>query len=1532
MNQRVINGLKMKKPAYFKQNYLFLCVVLFLIPVLVFPQSQPIEDFLLNAYVGVRADHGPDEMVADMAPVEVQYPGYYRMYPNMVHDSGDEQLNESYYLTVHHEDGTVSTPVDANAGPYKVVPDIPGFTKPIFEDAGLFYFKQGISIIKLHHYAKIYEDYPQFLNPPMGGTTQHSQAESVYIQDSLRVIAEPLIDGLLDSRVLTPREKLYDGSPRKVAYPGEEVTITLVVENIYLNDIRFAKMVGTLPDSLIPLSFSVAPKDTNLNTYLWEVPRLAPDDSFKVSIVGKLPPKMPKGYTLLELPAKLTAPNDIDTTNNVTNPSFWSLADSSGDPPEEMADLNVALYSHIDSTITINGDTLKFAYPNDTFNYSLTVTNLSPDTAKNVVVSGKLSELLNLQYTPVVAQYQQGDSLAWTYDQLLPYELKVIPFVVKIKNNVAPSDTMIISYGFVAAANDTLPLNNTDSDTVYVIKPPPEADLSLSVLAETEKYAIINDNTEKVVLPGDLYSVQLNITNNGPDPATNVKLWTLKPDSVSFSDFNITPSLTDGDTLFWNFNAITTASPVLISFSAQVSNNISSFPYKLTHYGFVQSPVDKLPENNSDIDSVFVVESEPPPQNTDVSIALSSVTDTTIIKQDTEWNAVKRGYDYNYVIELKNLGVHSAQVIRIVQTLPENVVFRNATFTPAQQISDSLLWELPELDANSDSTWQVTVNLPENVPEAVEWLYSSIHLSAENDTTANNNTNLDTVAVVPKYTPPPVKKTDLAINLSSVTDTSVTVQGREWNAVKPGSDFSYQINLQNKGPNTADSVIVIQKLPAQVTFKSSVFTPYQQKGDSLFWELKDIQAVRDSSWEVTVTLPETVPNTPTWLYSSVELIAVQDSTAGNNVDKDTVAVAHKIPPPPVKKTDLAINLTSVTDSSVTEQGREWNAVKSGEDYLYQIKLQNIGPNNADSVQIIQKLPANVVFKSSAFAPYLQRNDSLFWKINDLPATMDSTWLLTATLSGSIPATREWLYSSVELFSANDSTAGNNTDDDSLKVIQKPPVTDKKFDAALTFIAVDTDTQIVINDNTFPAVFAGNPFQYRLQVKNNGPNHAGLINLNTIAPDILDLSAFSKEPVIKNDSLFWSIDTLNTENEWTVTFTAQTPDSFTVFPYELNANAFISASLDTFPDNDAATARIYVVQKQITEGIVDMVPEQFAVTDSFALNGSDTLKYAAEGETYLHYLFIKNAGNKTAVNVNVVNYFPDSVTVSNINPAPESEDADSSKWVLDTLAPDEKVVFQFEATVPETMPVGTNPLVNRVSVSANNETKNKTSNNSSVYSVYNFVKTPEPFTPDIKVVPTAMDVTESAQVSVMVPIEINNWDLWIYWPDGQIIKTFADDFIENNKMLQPNIWYDIDDMYKHPQLISLAEQDQIIFEIRASDRRGTEGAAQATLIVRSGDHLVLDRNVYQPGQPGVNGDDNVDIRFKLGYRRLARLDVYDVSGRRITKLTEDIYNGGWNSYKWNGMIIENGRPVGSGVYLITLQSGEFKDWKKLIIVR
>jgi hypothetical protein len=89
---------------------------------------------------------------------------------------------------------------------------------------------------------------------------------------------------------------------------------------------------------------------------------------------------------------------------------------------------------------------------------------------------------------------------------------------------------------------------------------------------------------------------------------------------------------------------------------------------------------------------------------------------------------------------------------------------------------------------------------------------------------------------------------------------------------------------------------------------------------------------------------------------------------------------------------------------------------------------------------------------------------------------------------------------------------------------------------------------------------------------------------------------------------------------------------------------------------------------------------------------------------------------------------------------------------------------------------------------------------------------------------------------------------------------------------------------------------------------------------------LDRNVFRP-----EAESPLDIRFKLSNRRAAQLDIYDIAGRHITQLTQGVYQGGWNSYSWDG-ITETGQGAGSGVYLVTLRSGEFNSWKKFIIVR
>lgn len=222
-------------------------------------------------------------------------------------------------------------------------------------------------------------------------------------------------------------------------------------------------------------------------------------------------------------------------------------------------------------------------------------------------------------------------------------------------------------------------------------------------------------------------------------------------------------------------------------------------------------------------------------------------------------------------------------------------------------------------------------------------------------------------------------------------------------------------------------------------------------------------------------------------------------------------------------------------------------------------------------------------------------------------------------------------------------------------------------------------------------------------------------------------------------------------------------------------------------------------------------------------------------------------------------------------------------------------------------------------------KNDTTEHNNIAIDTVFVKSPIVLKPMIEAWPSLVDVTDSIRIRVKIQVNTARWDLWIYLPDGKIIKNFADDFIATTTLI-PDVWYEIDEAYRPLRLISSSKEEQLIFEIRARDILGLEVSAQATVLVQSSNYLVLDRNVFKP-----EIDNPLGIRFKLSYRRKAKLDVYDISGRQIVNLAEDVFEGGWNTYTWNG-ISSKGQKIGSGVYLVTLRAGEFNSWKKFLIIR
>lgn len=63
----------------------------------------------------------------------------------------------------------------------------------------------------------------------------------------------------------------------------------------------------------------------------------------------------------------------------------------------------------------------------------------------------------------------------------------------------------------------------------------------------------------------------------------------------------------------------------------------------------------------------------------------------------------------------------------------------------------------------------------------------------------------------------------------------------------------------------------------------------------------------------------------------------------------------------------------------------------------------------------------------------------------------------------------------------------------------------------------------------------------------------------------------------------------------------------------------------------------------------------------------------------------------------------------------------------------------------------------------------------------------------------------------------------------------------------------------------------------------------------------------------------------------RMQVYDVGGRAVRSLVDDVHEPGWFVATWDGRD-RSGRPVGSGVYYVATRIGSFRHTTRVLVTR
>ncbi len=74
-----------------------------------------------------------------------------------------------------------------------------------------------------------------------------------------------------------------------------------------------------------------------------------------------------------------------------------------------------------------------------------------------------------------------------------------------------------------------------------------------------------------------------------------------------------------------------------------------------------------------------------------------------------------------------------------------------------------------------------------------------------------------------------------------------------------------------------------------------------------------------------------------------------------------------------------------------------------------------------------------------------------------------------------------------------------------------------------------------------------------------------------------------------------------------------------------------------------------------------------------------------------------------------------------------------------------------------------------------------------------------------------------------------------------------------------------------------------------------------------------------------------IQYELPENAFVNIRIYDLKGRLVNTLVSKEQTAGYKEIKWDG-VDSKGRQVSAGMYIYTIQAGEFRQTKKMVLLK
>lgn len=656
--------------------------------------------------------------------------------------------------------------------------------------------------------------------------------------------------------------------------------------------------------------------------------------------------------------------------------------------------------------------------------------------------------------------------------------------------------------------------------------------------------SITKSDSPDPVIAGSTLIYNLQVANNGISNTTSVLVTDTLPAGVSFVT-SVPPCLEANGVVTCDLGSMISGASADVTITAVVNSSVLG---TITNTAVVGGDViDPTPANNSASVTTNVI--------AQADLALGKVGSA---------DPVIAGTPLTYTLTVDNIGPSDAESVQVVDTLPGAVTFAGADPGCAHN-AGVVTCAQPSLAAGGNAQFAIVVDVNSG---ATGSLTNSAEVSAAttDPNGDNDTTGLDT-AVNPQA--------DLALEKADSVDPATA-----------GGSLIYSLTVTNNGPSDAENVVVTDTLPASVTYGSDDSSCSHALG---IVTCSVGTLAGGASQEIAITVGIAPDATGVMTNNAEVTSATSDPNAANDIAFEDTTVGSAA--------DLVLSKVDGPDPAI-----------AGDSLVYTLTVTNSGPSSAEDVQVVDNLPADVIYQSDN-AGCTENAGVVTCALGLIGAGGESTVAIT---TGVAPG-----------------AAGTITNTAGVSADTPDPNTENNAATAETTINAEADLSLSKVGTPDP-VPAGASLTYALTVTNTGPSDAtGVQVVDTLPPGLIFQSA-TAGCAHSAGAVTCALGTVAAGVVTPVTITALVD---TDAPGSLENAAEVSADTpdpNTADNNAAATTT--VVQEA-----------------DLSLDKEGTPDALTAGELVTYTLIVANNGPSNASGVVVADTLPAEVTLVSVTP-------------------------------------------------------------------------------------------------------------------------------------------------------------------------------------------------------------------------------------------------------------------------------------------